>query len=100
MKTYIKTAHEEHFTGSDGNVQKIVGVLINANEDGKRLDSFLYVYNEDSEMYIIFNTFVDMIDYLLYGDRKVKRAYIKEDDFDNFYDNGIENNFIDHLKWS
>ena len=100
MKTYIKTVHEEHFTGNDQNVQKIIGVLINVNNNGKKLDSFLYIYNEDSEMYIIFNTFVDMIDYLLYGDRKVKRAYIKEDKFDDFYDNGMENKLNDHLKWS
>lgn len=92
--TIIKTAHEE--TYSDG---RCLGILTNYENDSlKRIDSFAYIFRDD--MYIFFETIVDMIDYLLYGEGKVKRSYMKEIDFDNYYDNGMEGTFEEVLKWS
>ena len=98
MKTYIKTAHEEEYSNS--NKQYItLGVLLNYNENYERIDSLIYIYRND--MYIFFNTIMDMNEYLLYGDSKMKRAYISEEDFDKFWDAlHINGKFTEHLKWS
>jgi hypothetical protein len=100
MKTKIKTVHEEtHMHGEKGN--KIVGVLLNYSIDPESInwkDSFIYIYKD--KMYIFFETIVDMIDYMLYGSTKMKRAYVEEDDFDNQYDaEFIDGTFKDWLKW-
>ena len=51
-------------------------------------------------MYIFFNTIIDMNDYILYGEKKMKRAYIGEEDFDKIYDAPfIDDKFTDQLKW-
>ena len=43
---------------------------------------------------------IDMIDYLLYGDKKIKTAYMNEEDFDEYYDaEFIEGVFAEKLKW-
>jgi len=95
MKTYIKTAHEEEYSDSS----KTLGVLLNYNENYERIDSLVYIYRSD--MYIFFNTIMDMNEYLLYGDSKIKRAYISEEDFDKFWDAlHIDGKFTEHLKWS
>lgn len=98
--TYIQTAHEE--TYSNG---RTLGVLLNYDQDGNRVDSFTYIFRfEDAAqqkgMYIFFNTIIDMNDYLLYGDKRVKRAYMKEDTFDNIFDSeSIDGKFEDFLEW-
>lgn len=98
--TKIITAHEEQFVTAENVVQKIIGVLMNIDETEKRISSFLYLFNQENNTYVFFDTIVDLNDYILYGDRKVKRAYMKEDDFDDYYDNGIKGEFNDYLKWS
>lgn len=99
MTTKIITAHEEHY--SIGNeTQKIVGILTNINNDGNRINSFPYIFDCEKNIYIFFNTIVDMNDYILYGDRKIKRAYMRENTFDSYYDNGVQNEFNDILDWS
>ena len=80
MKTFITTAHEEEYS----NKGRTLGVLLNFDENHNRVDSLLYTYNKN--MYVFFNTIIDMNDYILYGDNRVKRAYLSEDDFDVFYD--------------
>lgn len=95
MKTYIKTAHEEEYS----NKSKSLGVLININENGERLDSLIYVYRDG--MYIFFDTIINMNDYLLYGESKIKRAYMSEEDFDKYYDDGVnECTFNTKLVWT
>jgi len=43
---------------------------------------------------------IDMMDYLLYAETKVQRAYMEEDEFDNYYDaDYIQGKFTDLLKW-
>ena len=95
MITFITTAHEEEYS----NKSRTLGVLLNFDEDHKRVDSLLYIYREG--MYIFFNTIIDLNDYLLYGDGRTKRAYMSEEDFDVYYDaKHIDGLFTDHLKWS
>ena len=95
MRTKIVTAHEEEYS----NKSRTLGVLLIVDENGKRVDSLTYIYREGT--YIFFNTIIEMNDYLLYGDGKTKRAYMKEDEFDKYYDAPyIEGSFVDILKWS
>ena len=100
MKTHIKTAHEEEFTNSKE--KKIIGVLFNYSSDVEHdgwKESFIYVYKEG--MYIFFDTIVEMMDYLLYGEKKMKRAYMEEEEFDKFYDTPhIEGKFGEALSWT
>jgi hypothetical protein len=43
---------------------------------------------------------VDMFDYILYGEDKMKRAYMTEEEFDRYYDaEFIEGAFTEKLKW-
>jgi hypothetical protein len=51
-------------------------------------------------MYIFFDTIIEMLDYLLYGEVKMKRAYIEEQDFDELYDaHDIDGKFGEKLSW-
>lgn len=109
MTSIIICSHEEHY--SDG---RTIGILTNLRPDTdlERIDSFPYIFrnmtnnhtqglNSTDGMYIFFETIVDMNDYMLYGDDKVKRAYMKEIDFDKLYDNKMDimGEFNDYLKW-
>jgi len=97
MKTFITTAHEEEYS----NKSRTLGVLLNFDEEYKRIDSLIYVYTESRKMYVFFNTIIDMNEFLLYGEGKVKRAYMSEEDFDRFYDaEYIDGNFTEQLTWS
>lgn len=94
MKTKIKTAHEEEYSDNS----RTLGVLLNYSIADDWKDSLVYIYREG--MYIFFNTIVDMIDYLLYGDNKVKRAYMDEEEFDSYYDaEYVDGSFSEKLKW-
>jgi hypothetical protein len=94
MRTNITTAHEEEY--SDGS--KTLGVLFNYSEDGTFKEGLVYIYKKG--MYIFFNTMIDMMDYLLYAETKVARAYMEEEEFDVYYDaDYIEGKFNDLLKW-
>jgi len=94
MKTIITTAHEEEYS----NGSRTIGVLLNLDMGGKRIDSLIYIYHK--EMYIFFHTIMTMNEYLLYGDGKIKRAYISEADFDRYYDaKSIEGLFAENLTW-
>lgn len=99
ISSIIITAHEEHY--SDG---RVIGIILNLDLDNnmERIDSFPYIFREsdDGSRYIFFETIANMNDYMLYGDRKVKRAYMTEDTFDMFYDSDeIIGVFSDYLKW-
>ena len=94
MNTIITTAHEEEYS----NGSRTLGVLLNLDMKGKRIDSLIYIYH--NEMYIFFHTIMAMNEYLLYGDGKIKRAYISEVDFDRHYDaKAIQGLFADNLTW-
>ena len=102
MITHIQTAHEEQY--SDGS--RTLGVLLNYSSEVEHEDwkeSFIYIFREiegEGGMYVFFNTMVDMFDYILYGEDKMKRAYMEEEEFDGYYDASyIEGPFIDKLKW-
>ena len=92
-KTYLLTSHEEAYSDST----YTIGVLLNHDEDGNRVDSLIYLYRDTA--YIFFNTIIDMIDYLVFNDKKIKRAYLLEQEFDKYYDKAINGKFADNLKW-
>ncbi len=94
MITHIKSVHEEAY--SDG---RTVGVLYNySNENHTWKESFIYIYKAGS--YIFFDTIVDMINYQLYGEKKMKRAYMTEEEFDEIFDApSIDGKFSDKLTW-
>ena len=94
MNTIITTAHEEEYS----NDSRTLGVLLNLDMKGKRIDSLIYIYH--NEMYIFFHTIMAMNEYLLYGDGKIKRAYISEVDFDRHYNaKAIQGLFAENLTW-
>ena len=100
MKTKIKTIHEEQI--SDGS--RTFGVLLNYtyNENEKKINiinTLFYSYREGT--YVFFETMTDMYDHTLYGDSKIKRAYLEEDEFDRYYDvDGVNGHFSDLLSWN
>lgn len=97
MKTRLKTIHEEEYSDHS----KVLGVLLNYDVDDTFKDSLIYIFNHERKMYVFFNTMVDMLDYLMYGEAKMKRAYMDEDEFDIFYDSdNIEGKFTEILKWT
>jgi len=100
MKTHIKTAHEEEYR--QGDTKKTIGVLFNYSSDVEHdgwKESFAYIYKEG--MYIFFDTIIEMIDYLLYGEKKMKRAYMEEVEFDKLYDiSYINGKFGEQLVWT
>ena len=94
MRTKIKTIHEEEYSDNS----KTLGVLLNHCIDTDWKESFIYIYR--NENYIIFNTIIDMLEYLLYANKSMKRAYITEKDFDELYDSEyIDGKLIGKLKW-
>jgi len=96
MKTRIKTIHEEQYTDNT----KIIGVLNNYSlENDYEKESLIYIFNIKDKRYIFFNTVIDIIDYLLYSEKQMKRAYLKEDEFDKYYDSEIEGFFSKKLEW-
>ena len=94
MLTTITTPHEEAYSDKSRNI----GVLINWDENNNKIDSFIYIYR--SEMYIIFNTIMEMNEYLLYGDTRINRAYVTEENFDTLFDSPIDGLFKDQLTWN
>jgi hypothetical protein len=95
MKTYLKTVHAEEY--SDGS--RTLGILLNYDDDGFQ-ESFPYIYHRKNTMYIFFNTMVDLFDYILYGESKMKRAYMEETEFDKLYDaDFINDKFNGELTW-
>lgn len=97
MKTRLKTAHEEEY--SFGEINKIFGVLLNYSDEDNWKDSYIYVFNPKSARYTFFNTIVDMINSQLYGDEKIKRAYMDELEFDEYFDSPMEGTFKEKLNW-
>ena len=95
MKTKLKSVHNEEYSDKS----KTLGVILNFSiGDENWQDSLVFIYRDG--MYIFFTTMVDMIDYLLYGESKMKRAYMEEEEFDNFYDaEFIDGIFTEKLKW-
>ena len=102
MTTHITTAHEEQY--SDGS--RTLGVLLNYSAEVEHenwKESFVYLFREtenEGGMYIFFNTMFDLWSFILYGEDKMKRAYMDEEEFDSFYDAlYIEGTFNEKLKW-
>jgi len=97
MKTKIKSIHEEKYSDNS----RTLGILYNfsiESDNQNWKDSLIYIYRDN--MYIFFNTMVDMIDYLLYGESKMPRAYLSEEEFDLYYDaEFIDGSFTEKIRW-
>lgn len=94
MKTKLKSIHEESYSDNS----RSLGVILNYEIDGDWKDSLIFIYNDN--VYIFFHCIIDMIDYLLYAVKKMKRAYMSEDDFDIYFDaEYIDGSFIEKLTW-
>lgn len=99
MKTTINTIHEEWYITNDEKRQYI-GVIVNYDDNGEKVNSYPFSLKlTDNPVYVIFNTFVDLINYLYYGNNsdKLIRYYIPESTFDDLYDNGIDGTLDDYL---
>lgn len=97
METYIKTIHEEEFLDKT----KTLGILLNYDDDNTFQESLIYFFNHKTKTYVFFNTMADMFEYMLYAEKRVNRAYMAEEDFDEYYDGNIEidDSFSDCLTW-
>lgn len=98
MKTRIRTAHEETYQQSES--EKTIGILENYSieQNDQWKESFSYIYNQG--VYIFFDTIIELIDYLLYGEKGMKRAYMKENIFDEYYDASYINaQWTEVLEW-
>lgn len=98
MKTKLMTAHEESYVHNDKT--RIFGVLVNYSIEpsNQYKNSLIYTYKDGA--YVFFNTIIDAINYMLYGEHDVKRAYLKEVVFDTYYDaEFIDGEFSNNLEW-
>lgn len=94
MKTKIKTIHEEGLSDNTKNI----GVLINYSPDHNWFESYIYLYNNMN--YIFFETIDGLNMYLFYMDKKIKRAYMEEKEFDGLYDmEELDGKFGEKLEW-
>lgn len=97
MKTKIKTIHEEIHSN---NKSRTLGVLLNYSINDDWNESLFFIFNETNKTYTFFKTMTEMFDYLI-GDVYMKRAYINETDFDEYYDNNtIDGKFSEKLIYS
>jgi len=88
--------HNEEYSDKS----RSLGVLYNYSNIDNWSDSLVYIFDGKKMIYIFFNTIIDMADYLLYADPKVKRAYLEEREFDKIYDAPhIEGKFSEQLNW-
>lgn len=96
MNTKLWTIHEEGFSDDTATL----GVLLNHTENFSFKESFIYIFNHKDNMYIFFDTMIAMLEYKLYGDKKMKRAYMEEEVFDSYYDApSVEGKFGEILSW-
>jgi hypothetical protein len=99
MITHIKTVHNEEF--SDG--RYTIGILLNYSSEIQYeswKESFAYVFEHERNMYTFYDTIFDMLNFLLYREDKMKRAYMEEEEFDGYYDAPyIEGSFSSHFTW-
>lgn len=96
MTTHIREIHNEQF--SDG--RYTIGILLNEDDDRTWKETFAYVYEHERNMYTFYETIFDMLNFLLYREDKMKRAYMSDEEFEGFCDAPhIEGKFSDNFKW-
>lgn len=99
MNYKLKTLSEEVKKTEEGMEidNYTLGSLLQISKDNK-YESYPYLYKKDNKSYIFFNTYLEAIDYM-HGEKLMVRAYITEDDFDKYYDNGIDKPLSEILEW-
>jgi hypothetical protein len=94
MITYIKEIHNEEYSDN----RQSLGVILNYSDDGWK-ESFIYIFTHQTKVYTFFDTIVDMIDYLVSQDKKIKRAYMYENEYDEYFDSPMDGTFREKLTW-
>lgn len=95
MKFKIKTIHEESRSSEEDTY--ILGSLLQIS-DNNEYELYPYLYQKNNGSYIFFNLYLEAIDYFI-GEKTMVRAYLTEEEFDNYYDNGLEISLADTLDW-
>lgn len=99
MNYKLKTLSEEVKKTEDGMEidNYTLGSLLQISKDNK-YESYPYLYKKDNQSYIFFDKYLEAIDYML-GERSMVRAYLTEDEFDKYYDDGIDKSLSEILEW-
>lgn len=92
----IKTIFEEVRKGTDSN-EYVLGSLLQISSNDE-YELYPYLYKKENNSYIFFNMYLEAVDYML-GEKNMVRAYMLEDEFDKYYDNGIDKPFSEVLDW-
>lgn len=92
----IKTIFEEVRKGTDSN-EYVLGSLLQISSNNE-YELYPYLYKKENNSYIFFNMYLEAVDYML-GEKNMVRAYMLEDEFDKYYDNGIDKPFSEVLDW-
>ena len=96
MTTHIREIHNEKF--SDG--RYTIGILLNENDDRTWKETFAFVFEHERNMYTFYETIFDMLNFLLYREDKMKRAFMSDEEFEGYCDaQYIEDTFSSHLSW-
>lgn len=94
MKTKLKSIHEEEYSDNS----RSLGVILNYDINTDWKESFIFIYKND--VYVFFDCIIHMIDYLMYAEKSMKRAYMEEKQFDEYFDaDFIDGSFRDKLNW-
>lgn len=94
MISRIRNIHEEGKTDENS---LIVGVLFNEEVGGDYKNVLFYQFKRNN--YIFFKTMTDCFNYVYYGSSMMERAYITEEDFDQYLDITLDGDFSSKLNW-
>ena len=92
----IKTVHEEYYHSYKNSISVIIVYSETLSLDSINETYILYFNNG---IYSVFETIDDCVAFVVYDEKKIKYGYINEDDFDDLYEDGLHNNFSDHVEW-
>jgi hypothetical protein len=99
MTTHIREIHNEKF--SDG--RYTIGILLNYSSEIEHegwKETFAFVFEHERNMYTFYETIFDMLNFLLYREDKMKRAFMSDEEFEGYCDAPyIEDTFSSHLSW-
>jgi len=94
MISRIRNIHEEGKTDENN---LIVGVLFNEEVGGDYKNVLFYQFKRNN--YIFFKTMTDCFNYVYYGSLMMERAYVTEEDFDQYLDITLDGDFSSKLNW-
>lgn len=100
MKTYIEIVHKESkINGSDSYAKPtILGLIRNFNFEDNFEDTFTFYISPKGSV-VIFDTFLELGDHLLFGNECGKAAYLTTSKFYEWVENGLEGKLVDSLEF-